>query len=79
MYIGTIENKAILTGFYIVPILRGLKFAEKLLNKTYEYARAKGCSKINIECASYSMRAVGFYNKHFKLHNTVYENTLKEL
>ena len=74
-----VKDGACLTGFYIVPILRGLKFAEKLLNQTYEFARSKGCTKIIAETAYYSCRSIGFYNKYFQLDKVYYENTLKIL
>ncbi len=58
-------------------MLRGLKFAEKLLNTVLDFAKDRGCNKLISECAAYSCRAIGFYDKYFKLDKIYYEDDLK--
>ena len=65
--IDNYNYKATLTGFYIIPVLRGLKFAEKLLSTVIDFITNRGCKKLTADSASYSLRAIGFYTKYFKI------------
>jgi len=76
-YIAVIihENEAKLEGLYLEPLVRGVGFAKKMLEKALEFCKEKNSHILRIEVASYNKNAIRFYEKNDFLYNkTIKEN-----